>query len=303
MPDAAPRVSICLPTWNGARELARLLPRLAEQRVRGGLEIVAVDSSSEDGTYELLLRHGARVERIEQRSFRHGATRNRIAALARGEFLVFLSQDALPRDVDTIENLVAAFLDPRTAGAYARVLPATDDDALTSRTALSAPESRAQPLVFERDDAPGAGTDGMSFNDVASALRASVWRELPFPDVAFGEDTVWAERALARGWRIRFVPASVVLHAHRYSPRKAFDRYRTDAAFRARELGQRVRPSLWSVARGLAHEVRADWRFVRAERRPWSSLLRSPFLRGAQVIGQYLGTRDGSSPRGASGRD
>lgn len=287
-----PRVSICLPTWNGMRELEVLLPRLLEQEVEGGFEIVAVDSSSTDGTGALLERFASRFECISQSEFRHGATRNRIAALAQGEILVFMTQDALPRDVTTIASLVAAFDDSKTMGAYARVLPKEDDDPLTARTALSAPEASAAALVFERDaETRLAAAPAPNFNNVTSAMRASTWRELPFPDVVFGEDSAWAERALARGWRIRFVPAAVVLHAHRYTPRSAYQRYKIDAEFRARELGQRVRPSLWSVAKGIAHEVRSDWRFVRVERRPVSALLRSPLLRAAQVLGQYMGSR------------
>jgi hypothetical protein len=45
------------------------------------------------------------------------------------------------------------------------------------------------------------------------------------------------------------------------------------------------------VVRGIAHEVRADWRFVRREHAPWSAMWRSPALRGAQVWGQYVGSR------------
>src|SRR5438309_1868207 len=95
---SAPRVSILLPTWNGERHLARLLPRLAEQELDGGFEIVAIDSDSSDGTRTLLERAGARVTKIARGEFRHGPTRNRAAAEARGEILVCLSQDALPRD-------------------------------------------------------------------------------------------------------------------------------------------------------------------------------------------------------------
>ncbi|MBL8859314.1 MAG: glycosyltransferase family 2 protein [Planctomycetes bacterium] len=293
MSARSPRVSICLPTWNGARDLARLLPALRAQEVEGGLEIVAVDSSSTDGTRELLEQHGARVETIAQAEFRHGATRNRIAELARGEFLVFMTQDAVPDGTQAIAALVRAFDDERTAGAYARILPGTDDDALTARTALAAPESSDQPLVFERTGAQSTSANSAQrFNNVTSALRASVWRELPFPDVDFGEDSAWAERALAAGWRIRFVPDALVRHAHHYTPRTAFARYKIDAAFQARAHGRLLRPNLWSVAKGIAHEVRADWRFVRREKRPFSALWRSPCLRAAQVWGQYVGGRE-----------
>src|SRR5688500_4367693 len=99
-----PRVSICLPTYQGAAYLRRLLPAIASQRTSEGvlaqasgfLEVIAIDSSSQDDSVELLRTHGAQVEVIPHAHFRHGATRNRIASKARGEFLVFLSQDALP---------------------------------------------------------------------------------------------------------------------------------------------------------------------------------------------------------------
>jgi rhamnosyltransferase len=280
-----PRVSICLPTWNGERDLARLLPALARQELDGAFEIVAIDSSSRDRSFEMLEQAGARVLRIEQREFGHGATRNRIAGMAQGEFLVFLSQDAVPQGERFLATLVAAFEDPRTAGACARILPHEDDDPLTARTVLDAPEASAQARVFE-----GRGGE-VCFNDVAAAIRASVFRTLPFPEVVFGEDRAWAVRALEAGHRIRFVPESVVRHAHRYTPRTAFERYRIDAAYQRHVHGRRVRPSLWSVARGIGHELVRDWSHVRATRQPMTALLRAPALRGAQVFGQYCGSR------------
>lgn len=303
---SAPRVSICLPTFNGARDLARLLPMLAAQRLdsRGSappgqdLEIVAVDSSSSDDSLDLLRRAGARVEVIPQSEFRHGGTRNRIASLARGEILLFLSQDALPVGERFIANLISAFDDPRTAGAWSRVLPHDEDDPLTRRTVLSRPEAGAEARSYDLDAVDGlwsveaARRDEMlAFNDVASAIRAEVFQNLPFPDVPFGEDVAWAARALTAGWRLRFEPRAVVLHAHRYTPVQAFGRYRTDARFRRDVLGQAVRPTLWSVARGVSYEVREDLRFLARAGSPGrlGACLRSPWLRAAQVLGQYAG--------------
>lgn len=289
---STPRVSVCLPTWNGAQHLARLLPALARQVLEGGFEISAIDSGSSDGTRELLEAAGARVEVIPQASFRHGPARNRCAAAARGEFLVFLSQDALPADEHFLARLVAAFEDPSVAGAQARILPSPGDDPLTARTALDLPEASDRPLTLGADS-PGAGRP--PFNDVASALRASVWRELPFPDVAFGEDLAWAEAALAAGHRLAFVPGAVCHHAHAYGPREAFRRNRVDAAFHREQRGERLRPGLVSVLRGIAHELRADWRHLARHPSPGRlrHLARSPILRTAQILGQYWGSRGG----------
>lgn len=304
-PDSArmtsPRLSIVLPTWDGERDLGRLLPALAAQELGGpageGFEILAVDSGSSDRSRELLERAGARVEQIGKSAFRHGATRNRAARGARGEILVFLSQDALPRDRGFLAALAAPFEDPRVAGAYARILPHEDDDPLTARTVLSAPEASAAGETRELaggtdlaalDDAARARL--IAFNDVASAIRRSVFEEIPFPDVDFGEDVAWAARALEAGWRIRFEPRAVVHHSHRYSPARAYERYKVDADFHKRHFQRRLRPSLLSVVRGVAFEVREDWRHV-ARHGGFAHLLRSPFLRAAQVLGQYAGSR------------
>jgi len=301
-----PRVSILIPTLDGAADLDRLLPALARQRVEGGVELRAVDSSSTDGTVERLRRAGASVEVIPRTEFRHGATRNTLARGARGEFLLFLSQDAVPDGDSFIATLLAAFeRDPRLAGATARVLPHADDDPLTARTVLGAPEARARTQVMGGDEGEPR------FNNVAGMVRASVFREVPFPDVTFGEDFVWATQLIARGWRVAFVAEAVVRHAHRYGPRAAFERYRTDARFHREELGHIVRPSVRSVARGLLFELREDLRFVRANRAPLRHLLRAPGLRAAQVLGQYFGSQgpvpgrvehDGPDPGGDAGR-
>jgi rhamnosyltransferase len=298
-----PLVSIVLPTLNGAEHLRRLLPALAAQEVPadwGGFELCAIDSTSDDESRELLEGAGASVQVIPRADFRHGAARNLAAEKARGEFLVFLSQDASPRDVLFLSNLIASFDDPRVAGAYARILPSPDEDPLTARTALDQPEASAAPRVRDLDDvgvlrdvALEELPDLHRFNNVASAIRTSVFRKLPFPDVDFGEDTAWATRALGAGWRIRFAPEAAVYHAHRYSPAEAFRRYKVDARFHLEQYGRRVRPSLVSALRGWAYEMKRDYWFVRwreFEER-WPLYLRSPLLRGAQVLGQYFGSR------------
>jgi GT2 family glycosyltransferase len=297
---SAPRASIVLPTYNGEHELEQLLPALAAQRLRGGFEILAVDSSSRDASVSLLREFDADVEIIDTADFRHGRTRNLCAERARGECLVFLSQDVIPQGPDYLEKLLEPFEDERVAGSYARVMPLKGSDLLSARTVLDLPESSEQPVVRDLDGVaglwelePSERAEYLRFNNVASAIRRSVFRELPFPDVAFGEDFAWAARALTAGWRIAYTPEAVVEHAHRYGPRTAFKRYRVDALFHREAHGWLLRPSLASVLRGWLYELRADVRAAAAD--GWlghvPDLLRAPALRAGQVLGQYAGSR------------
>lgn len=297
---SAPRISIVLPTFQGERDLARLLPALASQVVEGGVEVLAVDSSSTDGSVARLEASGADVVVIPQAEFRHGATRTRRARDASGELLVFLTQDAVPARSDFLVKLTEPFADARIQGTWARILPHGDDDPLTARTALSQPEAsdRSREVSADRE-APERDSD-IDFNNVASAIRRSFFAQHPFPEVAFGEDQAWAVEAVRAGARLKFCADAVVYHAHRYSVRQAFERNRVDAAFQRRQHGRVVRPHVGSVLKGLAHELWCDLRYVLGERPSGVlHLFRAPFLRGAQVLGQYFGSHGWNpGPRG-----
>ena len=300
-----PRLSVLLPTRNGASELPRLLGALEAQELRQELELVAIDSSSEDESVALLSAFGASVEVIPVAEFAHGRTRNRAAVRAQGEFLVFMSQDVIPASPTFLTELIAPFQDPRVAGVYARVLPGPGDDPLAARTVLDLPEASEVALVRDLDQLAGVWELGgeersayLRFNNVASAVRADVFHALPFPEVAFGEDFAWAARALTAGHRIAYAPQAVAHHAHTYSLRQAFQRYRTDAEFHAQIHGWRMRPNIASTLRGFVYELGRDVAWLTRERPAGhvSALLRAPGLRAAQVIGQYVGSR-GRGPR------
>lgn len=295
----APKVSVILPTWNGESDLVRLLPAVAKQDFSGGIEICAIDSSSKDGSVARLREAGAKVRVIPQPEFGHGKTRNACAEMAEGEFLVFLSQDVMPAP-DFVRQLLAPFEDERVAGACGRVLPFPNDDPLTARTVLSLPEASEKASVRDLDSVGGVWNLGpferaryLRFNNVASAIRTEVFREIPFPDTVFGEDFAWAARALTWGWRIAYAPQAVAYHAHAYSWSKAYERYRVDAAFHRATHGHRVRPNLHSVLRGIVYEILEDARYVFRSDVPGKLrfLLRSPGLRTAMVLGQYAGSR------------
>ena len=294
----APRVSILIPTMNGEKDLVRLLPALRAQRLEGGFEIVALDSESDDRTRDLLTEFDVRYESIARSDFSHGSARNRLGSMARGQVLVFLSQDALPVGTSFIETLTAPLNLEKVTGTWARNLPNPTDDALTARSLLSSGESSDQsrrvalePGVCLADLSPLDRMLRTRFNNVASAMSRESLQRFPFPDVAFGEDSAWAASVLSAGLELMYVAEAEVLHAHRYGPSSAFRRNVQDARFMREVHGWVARPHLFSVLKGVAYELREDLRFLRKRGGPWSAALRAPFLRLGQVLGQWQGSR------------
>lgn len=301
-----PRLSILLPTLNAAGDLQRLLPALAQQEISGEVECLAVDSSSTDQTVSLLEGAGFDVQVIPRREFSHGSTRNLLASRAKGTYLLFLTQDAVPVGPDCIEQLLKPLEDVSVAAVGARLVPHPSDDPLTARTVLASPEAsglaqirRLRPGQALADLAPTEAVQRARFHNVACAYRAQVLTKWPFSQVAFGEDVVWADMVLTKGQALAHAPLAMVRHAHCYTLLGALERYRLDAAFLRRQFGFRVRPGPISMLRGWGHEVREDWKFMRGQERILLRyLLRSPFLRGAMVVGQFLGTRGWNLPLG-----
>ena len=54
----------------------------------------------------------AEVIHISKEEFDHGRTRAQAAEMADSEFLIYFTQDAVPADTCTIENLLKPFRDP-----------------------------------------------------------------------------------------------------------------------------------------------------------------------------------------------
>ncbi len=95
-------ISVVVTTYNRPDALAAVLAGLLAQDDRD-FEVLVADDGSREDTRALIerLAHGApvRIAHIwqEDRGFRAGAARNRAAAQAQGEYLVFLDGDCVPR--------------------------------------------------------------------------------------------------------------------------------------------------------------------------------------------------------------
>jgi glycosyltransferase involved in cell wall biosynthesis len=100
--NAATLISVIVTTYNRPDALRAVLAGLLAQTDRT-FEILVADDGSRDDTRELverLARDSAIALRHvwqEDTGFRAGAARNRAAALARGDYLVFLDGDCVPR--------------------------------------------------------------------------------------------------------------------------------------------------------------------------------------------------------------
>lgn len=293
-------VTVALPVKDGASHLRELLPALAAQEVPGGIEILAVDSGSRDGSAALLEAAGVRLVRISAREFNHGETRNRAAREASGRVVVFLTQDALPADGRLVARLVAPLdADPRIAGAFARQVPRPDADPLTRREIASSVTAAPEPrTVFLEDREAFARLPPLeryrlaAFDNVASAVRRDLLLRHPFPASRFGEDLEWALGMLERGHGLVYVPEAVVIHSHAREARALYRRNYLGHRLLQRLFGFRSIPGRLHLVRACLGTAVGDLSTLAREGSGLVAFVSAPAQAVASVYGQYRGARD-----------
>ena len=285
-------ISVLIPVKDGGSDLRRCLDGIARQEIEGEVEVVVVDSGSADGSPELARSLGAKVLEVESVGFRHGATRNLAAEAARGEILVFTTQDAYAADEHWLERLTVPLrAGDDLAGVYGRQIP--HDDALPPERFFLDFLYGPNPRVQRAAEPSELTLHTTLFSNVNSAIRRSLWEQFRFADdLFFAEDQDWSRRVLLAGYAIRYEPEAAVRHSHAYTLTAAFKRFFDTGASADRGFlagGSEAAKALRREAGRYAREELA-W-LVRTGRRRWI-----PYA-AVYELGKFAGVQLGARHR------
>ena len=279
-------ISVVIPVKNGGADLVRCLDGIGAQRLEAELEVVVIDSGSTDGSPDIARRAGARVHSISPTEFGHGRTRNLGAGLARGDVLVFTSQDAYAAGPEWLARLVEPLRCAGVAGVYGRQLPhghASPPERFFLDFLYGA-ERRVQRL--ERAGEPSF--EETLFSNVNSSVTRRLWEEFPFADdLVMSEDQEWSRRVLRAGYELVYEPDAAVYHSHSYSVSDAFRRFFDSgvSAERSYAAGREGSLALRRAGRRYAKdEVQWLWRTGQRRWIPYTAVYES-----AKFTGLLLG--------------
>lgn len=226
-------VSIVIPTKNAGQLLEQVLTAVFRQETEYLYEVICVDSGSTDETIDIIRKFPCKLLQIPPQEFGHGKTRNYGASHGSGEFIMFLTQDALPADGHWIQNMVDAMkTDDEIAGGFGIHYPYPDCNVLDKRDLkrhfLNFGEENH--LFYIENEAQYYGDKGYQqylafFSDNNSCLRRSIWERIPYQDVDFAEDQIWAREILEAGYKKVYCPGAAVYHSHNYPLKTYFHRY------------------------------------------------------------------------------
>lgn len=247
LPDA-PKASVVIPTLNAGEVFETVLEAVVNQRTPWPFEVLVVDSGSTDGTLDIVAKYdNVSLHQIDKSDFNHGATRNLGAKLTTGEFIAFLTHDAMPVNERWLYNMVTSIERfPEAAGAFGKHFAWPEASAFTKRDLNSHFEGFARlPINVgkETDQKRWADQDPAwlqklhFYSDNNSCFRRAVWEKIPYRTVAFGEDQLWAWDIIEAGYEKIYAPQAAVYHSHDYDAEETFERSRIESAFFKRFFG------------------------------------------------------------------
>lgn len=235
-------VDVLIPVYRPDAKLGHLLHMLNRQKLLPEKIVLLVtkDEGAEKEPEAILSRwiSESRVPVkcyfLSKGEFDHGGTRNWGMSFCDSEFVLCMTQDAVPEDEDMTEELVKPFCgNPEGVGgpgsaelmiSYGRQVPAKDCRLLERYTrSFNYPkESR----IKTAEDIEALGIKTFFASNVCALYRRRLFLEQGgFPEkTIFNEDMIFAGRAVKAGYGIAYAAEARVIHSHNLSGKEQFHR-------------------------------------------------------------------------------
>lgn len=230
--NTAPTATVFIPTYNGEEYLAQLLDAVFAQK-NVSYEVLIIDSGSKDSTLSIIKKYPkVKLHQIPNTEFGHGKTRNLAAQMSKGEFMVYLSQDAVPAHERWLEFMIEPFyISKQVFCVFGRQIPRPFADAPTKREVSGVFDSLGpeHSIMLHRRDSLVTGIDSdaaLTFmSDVNSAVRrAYLLNIIPYRDVRYSEDQLLGKDVLDAGYLKAYSSKGSVIHSNEYGIRDYFRR-------------------------------------------------------------------------------
>jgi len=306
-------VSVFIPTYNGETTVEELLRAVISQQLPNEykLEILVTDSGSQDSTVNIVRSFGDRVSlsEIPNNEFGHGKTRQQATERAKGEYILFLSQDATPRDDRWLIHMIEPFfISDKVGCVYGRQIPrpfappTIKREVATVFAGLGHPDSislnRHKSLVDKKRE----GEIDSFFSDVNSAIRKDLIKTIPFRDLKYAEDQALATDIQKAGYLKAYAPQGSVWHSNEYTAREYYYRKFDEYLGLFNSVAYEIKPSYKSLLLGWVRPTLRDWSFTLHDqdynkRAKIKFLMISPLYNYFAQLGKFSAAKHKNNPR------
>ena len=281
------KISLFIPTYNALTQCPETFKLTLETIARSELyRVLIIDSSSTDGTIEMVRPYGFEYKIIPKEDFNHGGTRQLgLQILSDSDIIIYLTQDAFIYNPQSFRKLTQVLLENNdVGGVYGRQHP-------HSRANIFAKHLRRfnygeKSYITSYSDRYVQGMRSVFSSDSFAAYRVEALNSIGgFPDhVILGEDMYVFAKFLQAGYRVAYAASATCMHSHNYTTLEDFKRYF--------DIGVFHRSENW-ILRDFGTANKDGLKFIFSEwtlflLRPWwwpKAILKT----GAKYIGYKLG--------------
>ena len=237
--------SIVIPTYNGERTIGKLLEKLSYIPEDYNTEIIVIDSSSTDKTPQIVRKFQTKILNvrfftIKKEDFNHGGTRNMGVRLAKGKYVCFFSQDAIPINNNFLKYYSEDFaLDRKVVAVFGKQISKRKSSFIQkielkgvfykldklSRNKGILLQIRSNPFVtFNREN----HFLWYALLNPFSCYKRTFLRRYPFPQVEYAEDLQMGKYIIDNYYAKIYDPRCIVIHSHDYGLWDYYKRQRVD---------------------------------------------------------------------------
>ena len=218
-------VDAIIPVYRPGNEFKELLKRLCNQSHRLN-KIILMNTGEAPWKEEIEKEFSVcEVHLLEKKDFDHGGTRHEATTYSEADYLLFLTQDALPNNEFLIEKLLDAFAqDEKVKAAYGRQLPNSTCREIEKYTRSFNYPSESR--IKSKADLDTLGIKTFFCSNVCAMYEKKTYEAQGgfVRRTIFNEDMIYAGSLIKNDYKIAYVAEAEVIHSHNYNAVEQFHR-------------------------------------------------------------------------------
>ena len=218
-------VDAIIPVYHPGNEFKELLKRLSNQSHRLN-KIILMNTGEAPWKEEIEKEFPmCEVHLLEKKDFDHGGTRHEATTYSEADYLLFLTQDALPNNEFLVEKLLGGFAqDEKVKAAYGRQLPNSTCREIEKYTRSFNYPSESR--VKSKADLDTLGIKTFFCSNVCAMYEKKTYDAQGgfVRRTIFNEDMIYAGGLIKNDYQIAYVAEAEVIHSHNYNAIDQFHR-------------------------------------------------------------------------------
>ena len=224
MKFANKKIDVLIPVYKPDKSFDTVISRLLNQKIKVNKIIIINTVDHKSGELKNIWNSDKiLIKNIQKSEFNHGLTRNYGMTLSDADYVMCMTQDAIPADRHLIDQLIKVFENEDVIVAYAKQIPRKYCKYVERYTrAFNYPD---EDIVKTRDSIDTMGIKAIFCSDVCAMYDRNKYFEIGgFRKADFNEDMLFAYDAITSGKKVYYASKARVIHSHNYSYRQQFFR-------------------------------------------------------------------------------